>query len=1086
MRLGEIYIELKLDDRKYQESLKKQKQAAVEAVRAIESVNSSMVANQRKQSDEYNKFITENDKLTKKMWQERIKTQDKAAAFSMQAGRDQYQRETKDAENVLAHKKAMNQQQLKEAQNYWNNVDKINNQITKAHEENNKKIQKIEQDKIATQDKAAAAIMKSRQEAYQREQKNLQEFTNVWEKVKTAQQKFLRDETLAWKENARIDKTRSTGSLAEQTREEKMRYDSLTRGIESARREYNLSLGPQKTFLQNTVAISKQVLMAAPGFAIATAAISGFYVALRGVYSQISLGLKANEEYKVSVASMAALITTFSKRAQGGDISGAFREAVPYAEALIKKLETLDAKTIATGTELKIIAETMLQSGVIMEINNKKQEEGFIALASALKILTAGQNQDVQLRQESRALLDGQVRDQNRLISLLKKVDPEIQKHLDTWIKTDKVLENMRGVLFGFLPAVDYLQETWSSIGSTLETIHRVILREGFKPVYEDLLKLTKEINAYFIDDEGRLTKNAEIIQHNIQKAWGAIVVSVEFIGRALTTDINPSLKVFAMLVGKIVEGLSYIAIIMTEIKNSDFSINPIEKMFSSETGSFVASVGDFLSAASSRSAGPEAMAKYEKAKENLGPNALNFFEMMFGMSPDEAITSTDNEVKGIIDRVMTRVDEFRSKYGYSPSTEDSKTPKKPELNLNRPSDISKEMLKGYKEMFRWVGETREKWTDLNTFLLPSHLKQVAEVKKKYLDLNDIIFDALATGIISAEEAERTQTQLFTDMEGAIRAINYEELRDAIKEVRENWGQITNVFLTEHEEKIASIRKKYLDLNDIIFDALAVGEISPEEAERRQNIIGSAEKNEIRDLNNQRQQEELDLIKSINDEYKITMSLDEDRMSSIISTQDQYQKLRESVIALYDAERITIEGMDEMWDKIDKIEQEKLAKIDSLGDKIKGSLEDKMVEAATNITNIFEGLKETLSFILDEIAKEIARKLFVQKAADAVSGWIDKAVDVVIGAATGSYTAAPIDSVPLDMGDFSLPSLRANQEDQNNTREKKPEPQRVVVNYNINAINTQDGLQFLGKHAEDLEAILNGRYRKNAKQGVSR
>lgn len=240
-----------------------------------------------------------------------------------------------------------------------------------------------------------------------------------------------------------------------------------------------------------------------------TPAIAGmiaFQKVVSAVSDEFKFGLKAVEDFGMSVAQSTALITTFSQRAKDGDLAGAFIEANNYAKELVPTLEMIDQKTIASGKDLQVMSETFIANGVLLDINNKKQVEGFTAVANALAIMTQGQNKDIQMRQEIRGLMDGEIRSADKLGMLLKAQIPDIEKQLIKWREQGTVIENLGKLLQGFNATTGLIEYQWATVGSTMETIHTRILRGMMEPVFEDLIQLAKNLNKSLMDAEGNLT----------------------------------------------------------------------------------------------------------------------------------------------------------------------------------------------------------------------------------------------------------------------------------------------------------------------------------------------------------------------------------------------------------------------------------------------------------------------------------------------------------------------------------------------------------------------------------------------------
>lgn len=256
------------------------------------------------------------------------------------------------------------------------------------------------------------------------------------------------------------------------------------------------------------------------GFVLAELAMDAARAIMREFKDEALRGFDAVEDFNLSVASMTGFMTTFSEKAAEGDLASAFAEANAYAKELIPTLEVMDAKTIATGRDLKVIVETMMMYGTVIDVNNQKQVEGLLNITNVLKMITTGQNQDIQLRQEINALMAGQLRMTDRLPKLLSAIDPQLEEHLKLWKEEGNLIENVGALLEGFGESTDLISMTWTAIGSTMETVHTRVLRGGMLPVYDDILDLATATNRMFMDQDGNLTDIAETLQTAIKVGW--------------------------------------------------------------------------------------------------------------------------------------------------------------------------------------------------------------------------------------------------------------------------------------------------------------------------------------------------------------------------------------------------------------------------------------------------------------------------------------------------------------------------------------------------------------------------------------
>lgn len=300
-------------------------------------------------------------------------------------------------------------------------------------------------------------------------------------------------------------------------------------------------------------------------FGIAQLAVQAFHKAVSLIAGTFERGFQAAEEFNVSVASTAAILTTFSAKAKT-DLPGAYKDAHSYAALLVEKVEEWDAKTVATGRELMAIVETLAQGGVVLDVNNKKQEEGFIAIANALKLLTQGQNQEIQIRQEIRALVEGDVRAISRLATVLERqIGGSLEEHVKKWKEKGTLIENAGELLKGFSAAGKDIESTWMAVRSTLDTVANRILRDAFKPVYQDIVSLGKDFSLTMMDGGQKVNGVKEAVSSGLLKAWIAVKGIVESIGIAIAAIKEPLTAAWGLVV-KIFEGWGAIFAILPAV----------------------------------------------------------------------------------------------------------------------------------------------------------------------------------------------------------------------------------------------------------------------------------------------------------------------------------------------------------------------------------------------------------------------------------------------------------------------------------------------------------------------------------------
>jgi hypothetical protein len=235
-----------------------------------------------------------------------------------------------------------------------------------------------------------------------------------------------------------------------------------------------------------------------------TRAVLRFYAAYYVVSTAVQMlgqffmsGIQAIDSLKVSTIAVAAQITSM----QGPEnVAQNYRDAVVYANALNLKLMEVDANSFANFEQIQLMNRAMINQGVILDINNAKQVEGFTALTNAVNLFTTGQDKAKQASQEMRAVakqMDALIKQQGVFKGGLKDFVTHWKKVGEETGNSGIILEKMEPFLIGIIAASGDIQKTWEAVSSSLQTNYNNILRIAFEDIYKELIESGQRLIAW-------------------------------------------------------------------------------------------------------------------------------------------------------------------------------------------------------------------------------------------------------------------------------------------------------------------------------------------------------------------------------------------------------------------------------------------------------------------------------------------------------------------------------------------------------------------------------------------------------------
>lgn len=292
-------------------------------------------------------------------------------------------------------------------------------------------------------------------------------------------------------------------------------------------------------------------------------------------------GLDAVDNFQQSVIQTAAMITSL----QGGDnVADNYRRAKEYAEGLQVTLQQVDARTTLNLTSLQRITEEMVKQGVVLDNNNAAQVEAFTRIANAVAVYSRNGADEMQVRQEIRALMMGTVDQNSQLAQLLQRtVDGPLKQQVDKWKQSGTLIEELGKRLSGFGLASEDLNQTWGAVKSSLQTSTDLVLRAGFTGIVKELSEWLNKVNEY-------LKTHREEVGDKIKSAWETVKTvmgAVADVAKTVWDNFEPFATV--IIGGAIIKGVLGIVGVFTSLYRTLITVQGVMIAIGALSGSAAA-----------------------------------------------------------------------------------------------------------------------------------------------------------------------------------------------------------------------------------------------------------------------------------------------------------------------------------------------------------------------------------------------------------------------------------------------------------------------------------------------------------------
>ncbi|MHA1951629.1 MAG: hypothetical protein ACW987_17405 [Candidatus Thorarchaeota archaeon] len=262
--------------------------------------------------------------------------------------------------------------------------------------------------------------------------------------------------------------------------------------------------------------------------------------------------LKNIDDFNVAAIGTASAVTGIS---DVGDqsIGETFNQNLQAALATFEALEIVAAEFFSTGQELQLAFNTLAQRGVVI------REDEFRILGKItdqIKLLTGGQNTQIQIQQELRAILDGNVRTTTAFGKSLQARGVDIQQ-LSREVRATGSLKPFEPFLTGLDAAGPAIRRTLSSVTATFSSLFKILQRNIFQDTFDGLVSQITEINNIIIDQRDTIVQIGIFIKDNISSAWDTVLNIIDKISATIIRIVQNDLVQFAtviVLIGKLVK----------------------------------------------------------------------------------------------------------------------------------------------------------------------------------------------------------------------------------------------------------------------------------------------------------------------------------------------------------------------------------------------------------------------------------------------------------------------------------------------------------------------------------------------------
>ncbi|MCL4502489.1 MAG: hypothetical protein M1438_11650, partial [Deltaproteobacteria bacterium] len=275
--------------------------------------------------------------------------------------------------------------------------------------------------------------------------------------------------------------------------------------------------------------------------------IAGSIVSAYGAWNLFKKGLESADQFRVSTIGIGAALTNMAAPGQGS-FEQLFQRNLDYAKQMYAAIEEEAAKHFAGPEDIMRGYNQLVQQGY----NVRMEEVGALGLlVDKIKLATQGQNTEVQINQEIRALMEGQANAHSAIARELQtRLGPAWKDIVQQHKESGDLLQYLASLWPGISAATKEVQDTLTSQKTTLMGHLAFLGREGLGGAYDDIVGLMKEINGYLKEHghelAGEIAAGWQDVKTLISEAYNFVYGIKEITKEAIRVEV----QVFTTWVG--------------------------------------------------------------------------------------------------------------------------------------------------------------------------------------------------------------------------------------------------------------------------------------------------------------------------------------------------------------------------------------------------------------------------------------------------------------------------------------------------------------------------------------------------------